>query len=187
MKNKLSLTIAGLMVASVGLFSCSATRTVNKTPFNNAKYRTDDDFYRAKGTSNNMSEGMARNMAIHDANVNLAREIQTSIDGVIKSYNNAAQSGQGKSFEKMDESVTTAYIAETLKNAKILEEISYVEKDGTYTFYVVVEKKIKEVTDNVAKGLSEDEKTKIAFDRYQFEKATKEGLEEYKKSRKAND
>lgn len=138
---------------------------------------------RAYGTATSYVEKTALNEAERDARNRLAAMMKVAVEGAAQDYEQNANQNLKKSAGTISESVMTQFVAEEIKNTRILKTSIYDLTDGSIQVYVCLESlsdkdDLSKSLDNV---LDREGIIELQYDRDRFVKKMAEGLEEYKK------
>lgn len=138
---------------------------------------------RAYGTATSFVEKTALNEAERDARNRLATMMKVAVEGAAQDYEQNANQNLKKSAGTIGESVMTQFVAEEIKNTRILKTSIYDLTDGSIQVYVCLE--VQSDKDNFAQNLENvldrEGIIELQYDRERFVKKMAEGLEEYKK------
>lgn len=138
---------------------------------------------RAYGTATSYVEKTALNEAERDARNRLAAMIKAAVEGAAQDYEQNANQNLKKTAGTLSESVMTQYVAEEIKNTRIIKNSIYDLTDGSIQVYVCLEMKTdtEELKKNLDNALDRDGVIELQYDRERFLDKMSEGLEEYKK------
>ena len=138
---------------------------------------------RAYGTATSYIEKVAWNAAERDARSRLTAMIKTAVEGAAQDYEQNANQNLKKTAGTLSESVMTQYVAEEIKNTRIIKNSIYDLTDGSIQVYVCLEMKTdtEELKKNLDNALDRDGVIELQYDRERFLDKMSEGLEEYKK------
>jgi hypothetical protein len=179
------------VIAVIATVSCSTPQktTVEEatgrkevvTPFSEAKYRTDKDTYRAFQVYKHPNENTVRTYSAVAARAELLAQVKADVSSFVKNYEATYAKGNEQDVSGVL-NVRIGQLAEDLvSDAVIVDSKLFLEPDGRYTCYTLVEKSRKATAAAVyEKTISEDEKLKILFDKKKFE----EEYDKWKESRK---
>lgn len=138
---------------------------------------------RAYGTATSYVEKTALNEAERDARNRLAAMMKVAVEGAAQDYEQNANQNLKKSAGTIGESVMSQFVAEEIKNTRILKTSIYDLTDGSIQVYVCLE--MQSDKDNFARNLENaldrEGIIELQYDRDRFVKKMTEGLEEYKK------
>ena len=109
--------------------------------------------------------------------------MKVAVEGAAQDYEQNANQNLKKSAGTIGESVMTQFVAEEIKNTRILKTSIYDLTDGSIQVYVCLE--VQSDKDNFAQNLENvldrEGIIELQYDRERFVKKMAEGLEEYKK------
>ena len=146
----------------------------------------ESEFLRAYGTATSYVEKTALNEAERDARNRLAAMIKTAVEGAAQDYEMNATANLKKTAQALSEAVNTQFVAEEVANTRIIKTDIYDLTDGSIQVYVCLEMRAseEEVINKLENVLEKDGILEIKYDRDQFVKSMKKGLEEYKKNQR---
>ena len=138
---------------------------------------------RAYGTATSYVEKAALNEAERDARNRLAAMIKVAVEGAAQDYEQNANQNLKKSAGTIGESVMSQFVAEEIRNTRILKTSIYDLSDGSIQVYVCLEiKSDKEAfAQNLENVLDREGIIELQYDRERFVQKMADGLEEYKK------
>ena len=151
------------------------------TPFSEAKYQTDKDYYRASMSYKHPDQNTAKSLSTLTARAELLAQIKADIVNFTKGFQSTYAKGDvqdvsgvvNRKFDQSAEGIVT--------DAIIVGTKLFKETDGRFTCYTLVEKSKKDIASQVYdKTIAEDDKLKILFDKKKFE----EEYEKWKSDRK---
>lgn len=145
--------------------------------------QTDAENLRSYGTATSYVEKTALNEAERDARNRLAAMIKVAVEGAAQDYEQNANKNLKKSAGTIGESVMTQFVAEEIKNTRILKTSVYDLTDGSIQVYVCLEMRTNknDFGKNLDNTLDRDGIIELQYDRDRFVKKMSEGLDEYKK------
>jgi hypothetical protein len=139
-------------------------------PLSGKEYQTDTNNFRAvqSGTSPDLST--AKKIALANARTELASNINAVLKMVTENYTNQRIVGDKRDFENKFEENARVVVNQTLSDIRIIGEKVFKERNGTYTYYISIEKSKESVQNGITDRISKDEKLKLDFDKFQFQK-----------------
>lgn len=172
---KLLLIPALAMLTIVGCKS--KKKTVQQTtgaveialPFSSKEYRSDEDFYRAKNVGKSPDLATSKKIAMQNATNELADAIQTMIKKVTDQYTNQRSVGKDQEYENKFEELARQVTNQTMSNIRVKDEKTFLEPNGSYTYWVALEVAKKEVFQNMDTKISNDAKLKVDYDKAKFQ------------------
>jgi hypothetical protein len=197
MKTKQIMIAVMAILAGVVFTDCGgskkATQTTNQTKRTQREVdicqtmaEQESSHLRAYGMATAYNENIAVENAEFDAATKVAQRMEFAVEGVRDRFNQTASKGLSHQEEQIQKNHLKQYIAQSIKGYKIVKTSLWDRADGGIDAYVCIE--LTNSTDNIARSaydnMTRDEIIGIEFDRDQFIKETKEGLEQYKKSKK---
>lgn len=145
--------------------------------------QADSGTIRAYGTATSYVEKTALNEAERDARNRLAAMMKVAIEGAAQDYEQNANQNLKKTAGTIGESVMTQFVAEEIKNTRIIKTSIYDLADGSIQVYVCLEIRSdkNDFTQNLENVLDREGLIELQYDRDRFIQKMSEGLEEYKK------
>lgn len=146
----------------------------------------ESEHLRAYGTSTSYVEKAALNEAERDARNRLAAMLKVAVEGAAQDYEQNANQNLKKSAGTIGESVMNQFVAEEIKNTRIIKTDIYDLTDGSIQVYVCLEMRSSknDFENNLNNMLEREGIIELQYDRDRFVEKMAEGLEEYKKANK---
>lgn len=176
-----------LVVFSICLYNCKTTTPITEKtnaeevelPFTSKEFRTDKENFRASQTGLSPDLATSKKIALQNAKTELASNVQTTIKAVTDNYTNQRTFNDRQEFENKFEELSRQVTNQQLTNVKIIGEKSFIEADGRYRYYIAIEMSMDAMKNQLYKGISNDEKLQLDFDKYLFEKVLNEEMEKF--------
>lgn len=145
--------------------------------------QADSENIRAFGTATSYVEKTALNEAERDARNRLAAMMKVAVEGAAQDYEQNANQNLKKTAGSIGESVMTQFVAEEIKNTRILKTSIYDLSDGSIQVYVCLEIQSDKnnFSQNLENVLDREGLIELQYDRDRFVQKMAEGLEDYKK------
>ena len=145
--------------------------------------QADSENIRAFGTATSYVEKAALNEAERDARNRLAAMMKVAVEGAAQDYEQNANQNLKKTAGSIGESVMTQFVAEEIKNTRILKTSIYDLSDGSIQVYVCLEIQSDKnnFSQNLENVLDREGLIELQYDRDRFVQKMAEGLEDYKK------
>jgi hypothetical protein len=186
MKNKFIIGLT-FSVFALFLFACKAKKSIEKStgaveislPFTDKEYQSDKNFFRAKTSGNSDEISIARKIARQNCMAELASEIQTIVKVVTDQYTNQVTVSDKQDFENKFEEIIRTVVNESTSFTKTAGEKLYQEKDGRYTFWIVVEMPKERILNSAFEKISKDDKMKVDFDKYKYQQIFDQEMEKF--------
>lgn len=159
------------------------TRTLRTTEPCIELAQADSENIRAFGTATSYVEKTALNEAERDARNRLAAMMKVAVEGAAQDYEQNANQNLKKTAGTIGESVMTQFVAEEIKNTRILKTSIYDLSDGSIQVYVCLEIQSDKnnFSQNLENVLDREGLIELQYDRDRFVQKMAEGLEDYKK------
>lgn len=145
--------------------------------------QADTENLRAYGTATSYVEKTALNEAERDARNRLAAMLKTAVEGAAQDYERNASNNLQNTAGTLGEAIMTQFVAEEVKNTKVIKTSIYDLTDGSVQVYVCIEMKTpaEDFDKKLENTLERDGFIELQYDRERFIKQMKESLEEYKR------
>ena len=187
MKKATLFLLCACIVAGFSMTSCKSPKSVAKAtksteiklPFADKQYKTDANFFRAVQLGKSTDLATAKKIALTNARTTLAQEAQQLVKNVTQQYVNQRSIGNKQEYESKFEEMSVLVTKQLMTNTKTMAEKTFIEKDKSYSHWVVVEMSKSELLNGLANGISKDEKLQLDFDKYQFEKLFNEEMKKF--------
>ena len=172
------------MLLVINIIGCNSKKEITKTsksteielPFDGKEYKSDKDYFRAvqSGTSSDLNT--AKEIAMVNARSEISYSVKTVTKNVSQIYTKEIDGDYGEDFDRLSRQVSKEILTNiVVANHKVFQN----DKDGKFTYWVVVEIKKDDVVTNIN---NEAIKEKIKFDKYQFQKIFDKEMEELEKT-----
>jgi len=192
MKTKFTFSLFLVFSVSVFLFvGCKSTKvTTNKEVGRiledipcDKEGVSDKNYFRASAiaTSNDLS--LSKEKALLLAKQRVSTLISTRIKGVTERYVNETEVQNQGDFEQKFENLTREVIDLQMNDITIICNKSSVLDDGRYRSFCAIEISKEEFYNGIDKGLSNDKKVQVDYDKMKFEKIYKEEMEKIETER----
>ena len=174
---KTSIKLVALITLMLA-YSCKTTQNISQTtgavevsvPFSEGKYRSDNNFFRAKNNGKSMDLATAKKMAIMNAKSELAGNIKSTMKVVTDQYTNQRTVGDNAMFENKFEELARVVVDETLSDVRIMDEKIFKETDNKYSYWVVIETSKESILESMNNKISKSEMLQLDYDKMKFEK-----------------
>ena len=138
-------------------------------PFSESKYKTDKSNFRARQSGTSPDLAMSKKIALQNAKTELARNIKEIFKVVTSQYSNQRSVGTNQEYENKVEEQIISSLNEALTEVAIIEEKVFREKNGSFTYWIVVEKSKSSILDGASNKISAESKLKLDYDKKKFE------------------
>ena len=180
-----------LIVVAITLFfmGCKATKELTEVtkaeeieiPFSDAKYKTDKISFRAVQTGSSYDLATSKKIALQNAKTELASNVQTIIKAVTDNYTNQRTVGNKQEFENKFEELSRQVTNQNLSDVRVIGEKTFKEKDGSYSYWIAIEMPKDALLVDIQTQISKDDRMKLDFDKYMYEKILEEEMEKFNK------
>ena len=181
---KITIKLLALLVFAL-VYSCKSTKTIEKAtgaveisvPFSEGKYKTDNNFFRAKQMGKSMDLATAKKIAIMNAKTELAGIVNSTIKSVTDQYTNQRTVGNNQELENKFEQLARDIVSETLADVIIMDEKVFKETDSNYSYWVAIEMSKDAVLESMNNKISKDKKLQLDYDKMKFEEVFNSEME----------
>lgn len=135
-------------------------------PFKGGKYQTDKKYFRAfeSGTSTNQST--AKKMALHNAKVVLAGNLEATVKAVTDQYIDQMNTTEGIEDASTFQQQSREAVKQVVGEVTVIDEKLFATKDGRYTYWIAIEMP-KEA---LRRGISKQTRENTKIDHAAFQK-----------------
>lgn len=181
--------ILGSFMTTALFTSCSGTKSLSSVtksqeisiPFSETRYKSDKDFFRSKQVGKSPDLATAKKIASQNTKAELAGYINTVVKSVTDQYTNQRTVGNKQEFENKFEELSREVVNQSLTNIKQVDEKIFIETDGSYTYWVVLEVSKQSVLDGVDSKISKNEKLQLDYDKAKFQEVFNSEMEKLSK------
>lgn len=151
-------------------------------PFASSEYYSDDSYFRStqSGTSTDMAT--AKKIAMQNAKTEIAGSIEALVKAVSDNYINQRNINDKMEFEAKFDELSRIVINQKLNDVRLKGEKALSDASGKITYWVAIEIPREPIQKDIADRLSNDEKTKLDFDKFQYEKIFNEEMGKFIKA-----
>jgi hypothetical protein len=177
MKTK-PINVQVLALASLFLLnSCKHGKDITKVqdseeirlPCTGKEYQSDKSIIRASSMGNSIELNYAKEIAMNNAEKELARQIEVKLESFLKNYSKQNQVGTTKDYENVVEGEKREIISEAMQGLSLNCEKAFKEKDQTYTYYVAIEIPRDNLKAATRKKISDSDKKQLDQDYKNFD------------------
>lgn len=137
-----------------------------KLPLSGNKYETNKKFFRAVQSGTSTNPATAKTMALHNAKVLMASNIEATIKAVTDQYTSQFNTAEGLEDASKFEQQSREAVKETISDVSLFDEKLFMDKKkGTYTCWVAIEMP----KESLIKGIKEKTKGSIKGDQAKFQ------------------
>lgn len=168
-----------LIILIIGI-GCKSKQKITKLkksqevqlPFADGKYNTTKNEFRTLkyGTDKNLI--VAEELAKSNARTDIAYQVNTIVQNVTDIYLNKKNNDGSIKFERLSRQTSE----EILTNIKVVDKKIFIDEDGKWTYWVIMEVKKKDVI-----NISYNSFEQVDIDKYQYERTFDEALEDLQK------
>jgi hypothetical protein len=187
--NKLIVVIASLALV-FGISSCGGAKQAAHQgskeiaiPLSGKEYKSDATYFRSVGLGQSPDMATAKKIATLNARTELASSIASTIKAVTEQYINQVTIADKQEAAAKFEETSRNVVNQNISNVTIKEEKAYQSKEGKYSYYVCVEMPKAELVEEISNAISKDEKTKLDFDKYLFQKTFDEEMAKFENNK----
>jgi dihydroneopterin aldolase len=145
----------------------------------------DDEYFKAMGTASNLNMQNARTAAFDAAKSMLNKRLGGYITGLSTDYSRTvAGDAQQDKVQRMMEGEFYQVVERMLNDAAKTCEKMYQNKTGAYESFIAIRVSKKELINQMANKLSDNQELEIEFNREQFRKFAEKKMKEIMEMRK---
>jgi hypothetical protein len=148
-------------------------------PFSSKKYFSDKKHFRATGEGRAMDLTVAKRIAETNARQAIASQIQVKVRSVGEQFLQNRNIDNKLETQSKFEDLTRTVIDQTLNRVEIFDSKSFQNKKGEYVHYVAMEMSTSQIENDLADGISQDQRLKQDFDLMKFREIYQQELEEF--------
>ena len=138
-------------------------------PFSESKYRSDNEYFRAKQVGKSPDLATAKKIAFQNAKSEMAGNINSMIKRVTDQYTNQRTVGNTQEFENKFEELAREVVNLEMSNVKEIGEKIFKEPNGAFSYWIAIEAGKKEVFDKLDSKISSNASTKLDYDKQKFQ------------------
>lgn len=185
MKKCTLMMMAIAMVLTIA--SCKSSKQVAQTPPDRVEVplpcvdesMDDDEYFKAMGTGSNLNMQNARTAAFDAAKSMLNKRLGGYITGLSTDYSRTvAGDAQQDKVQRMMEGEFYQVVERMLNDAAKTCEKMYQNKTGAYESFIAIKVSKKELINQMANKLSNNQELEIEFNREQFRKFAEKKMKE---------
>lgn len=188
----IGLILIGSFILFAGCKSSKKTTTFQKEnnaveiilPFTGPEYASNKDFFRARQSGTSPDLPTSKKIALQNAKAEIASDIESVIKRSTDQYTTQRTIAAKQEFKNKFEELSREVVKQNLIDATTLAEKVFKEKDGGYTYWVVVEVPKQIVLDGLNDKISKDQNLLLDFEKHQYEKTFNEEMDKYEKEQK---
>lgn len=192
--SKLGLA-ALLMTMAVAGTACKKKKKVQETPeptgevvvneyCTGPEYFTSKDHFRASATGESSDREGAKKKARSNAEQELARSINSTIQVVTDNYINSTEFNNKEEVTETFQQLGRTVVDQKLSGAvKICEKLTQKAADGRYVSYVAIELSGEELLQEYNEALSKDERIQAEYNYQQFKEVFEQEMEKLSNDR----
>jgi hypothetical protein len=152
-------------------------------PFTGAEYSSNKDYFRARQSGTSPDLPTAKKIALQNAKAEIASDIQSLVKRSTDQYTNQRTIANKQEFKNKFEELSREVVKQQLVDATAMAEKVFKEKNGSYTYWVVVEVPKQSTLEGLNKGIAANQKLQLDFDKYLYEKTFNEEMEKMEKEK----
>lgn len=149
------------------------------TPFSSAEYRSDANYFRATGIGLSPDQATAKKISLLNARTELATSVSAVIKAVTEQYIQNISVADKQEYASKFEETARQVVNTTLEGSVIKDDKTFKTPEGKFRIYTVVEMSKVKIEAAVEDAISKDDKLKLDFDKYQFQKVFDEEMAKF--------
>jgi hypothetical protein len=136
-------------------------------PFSDSEYKTDQYFFRAVQSGTNEKIDIAKNIALQNAKVLLASNIQSTILSVSENYSKEYNKENKQIFESKFEEISIQITRQVISNVEIIGEKVIREDNKLYLYWVAIEMEKMYVLKGLEEIMADDDEIDINYTQFE--------------------
>ena len=189
-------TIGIILISSLLLFSgCKSskkTTTFQKEnnaveitlPFTGPEYSSNKDFFRARQSGTSPDLPTAKKIALQNAKAEVASDIESVIKRSTDQYTTQRTIATKQEFKNKFEELSREVVKQNVVDATTIAEKVFKEKDGGYTYWVVVEVPKQSVLEGLNNNILKNQNLQLDFEKSLYEKTFNGEMDKFEKEQK---
>lgn len=185
MKKIYFMSIASMVL--ITFFGCKSAKDISKVnemteieiPLSGKDYESDKDHFRAKQVGESPDLSTAKKIAQQNAKTEMAGNIEAFIKRVTDQYTNQRTIQDKKAFKSKFDELAREVVNQKLVDVRVIGEKLYRKKSGVYQYWIAVEANKETILNGLEKGVSEDAKLQLDFDKSQYEEIFNKEMEKF--------
>lgn len=165
-----------LLVAGVMSFSsCNKKSAVTSSakevsiPFDGSKYRSDKDYFRARGTGTSPDLSTSKKIAMQNGRTEMAASIEAVLKAVTDQYTNQRTFSNAQEFNSRFEELSRTVVNQTLNDVRVMDEKAFEQEDGRFQYWVALEMSREALSKSINDRVSREDALRQDFDRQKFQ------------------
>lgn len=187
MRYKKVFSIVLIAASFMMIYSCGSTeetatskRKEVEEPFQSSEYYSDTEYFRAVGDGTSPDLSMSKDIAMTNAQDELAEQVQTKVSSVGEEYKQQRDIEDETEFDRRYQELTRTVVDQQLTNATAFDKKTFEESDGKYTHYVAIQMPVDPMKRKLENKISKDEKLRQDYDKKQFEETFEKEMKNLK-------
>ena len=178
-----------LSMLVVALCASCATKKIEKYGYSRVELEVpcskegfdDANYFRGTGTASAINQQNARRAALENAKSMVHEKLGGFVAGLTSDYsNNMRGAAQASDVEGVFESEFETLIEKHLNDAQQICEKGFMLKDGLFEYWISIEIPKKQLIEDIAQQLDENQKEGVKFNRDEFRKYAEKKAAEMK-------
>jgi len=150
-------------------------------PFTGPEYSSNKDFFRARQSGASPDLPTAKKIALQNAKAEIASDIESVIKRSTDQYTTQRTIATKQEFKNKFEELSREVVKQNVVDATTAAEKVFKEKDGTYTYWVVVEVPKQSVLEGLNNNISKNQNLQLDFEKSQYEKTFNTEMDKFEK------
>ena len=185
--------IGFVLIASMILFSACKSAKKSTTfqkennaveiilPFTGPEYSSNKDLFRARQSGTSPDLPTAKKIALQNAKAEIASDIESVIKRSTDQYTTQRTIATKQEFKNKFEELSREVVKQNVVDATTIAEKVFKEKDGSYTYWVVVEVPKQSVVEGLNNKISKNQNLQLDFEKSQYEKTFNAEMDKFEK------
>jgi hypothetical protein len=185
----MTIVLIGALLFFAGCKSSKKTTTFQKEnnaveitlPFTGAEYSSNKDVFRARQSGTSPDLPTSKKIALQNAKAEIASDIESVIKRTTDQYTTQRTIATKQEFKNKFEELSREVVKQNVVDATTIAEKVFKDKEGSYTYWVVVEVPKTSVLEGLNNKISKDQNLQLDFEKSQYEKTFNAEMEKFEK------
>jgi hypothetical protein len=176
----------------IALFACNSNKGIESKPipqaeinipFSESKYRSDQEFFRARQTGKSPDLATAKKIALLNAKAEMAGNIRSTIKRVTEQYTYERIVDDKLEFENGFAEIAREVVNQSLNDVRIIDDKIFREGDGSFSYWIAIEVSKGSIVEGVNNKISQNDKLQSNYEKNKFEEIFNHEMEKFFKER----
>lgn len=188
MKKTVKLVVITSLITSLwSVYSCKSKKVVApkgevkvEVLCSGPQYFTSKEYFRANSIGESSNQANSKRMALSNARLELAGQIQTTVKAVIDNYFQDMDAGGKQEYTGKYEGLSREVINQELNGTRTICEELTMTPDGKYKTYIAIELAGNDILKAINERVSADDRMKTNYEYEKFKETFNKEMENFK-------